>query len=194
MPAVPAIPNEEIQHADKIAKQAEQPKNQAAVQSTVSKATFQIPAAVHEVVQPAFSFVPTKKKIYIAKPEDLPAHYNNLPFLEDPVQNYVDDFCRKSELKSTYPNPAMTYSYLENQICLNLGSGSSNLKTVIYLWEYNGVDLSNMTMADLNDGLTNFSAQNLTNEQESIRDQALITLVREPLIRFVANYRQKFER
>lgn len=87
----------------------------------------------------------------------------------------------------------MTYSYLENQICLNLGSGSSNLKTVIYLWEYNGVDLSNMTMADLNDGLTNFSAQNLTNEQESIRDQALITLVREPLIRFVANYRQKFE-
>ena len=63
MPAVPAIPNEEIQHADKIAEQAEQPTNQEAVQSAVNKPTFQIPAAVHEVVQPAFSFVPIKKKI-----------------------------------------------------------------------------------------------------------------------------------
>ena len=86
-------------------------------------------------------------------------------------------------------------SYLENQICLNIGAGSTNLKTVIYLWEYNGVDLSNMTMEDLNEGLVNFSVANSTSlELSSTGEQALITLVREPLVRFVANYREKFER
>ena len=52
-----------------------------------------------------------------------------------------------------------------------------------------------MTMEDLNEGLVNFSVANSTSlELSSTGEQALITLVREPLVRFVANYREKFER
>ena len=106
----------------------------------------------------------------------------------------MKEFCKNNEIRSDYPIRKLTYSYLESQVCVNPGAGSTNLKTAMYLWEYNGVDLSQMTMDDLNEGLENFSAQNLTNELSAIREQALITLVREPLIRFVANYRQKFEK
>ena len=83
------------------------------------------------------------------------------------------------------------YAYKNFTFCLNPKAGSTNLKTIIYLMEHGVEKVQNDGSKLMDQFLQPF---NVNPPFSVLKNMPLVTIVREPLLRFLASYKDKIER
>ena len=108
----------------------------------------------------------------------------------------LHEFCTQNKVIAKFPVKWITYAFNGYQFCLNPKAGSSNLKTIMYLkqHQYEEVDITTVPFKQLVDSI----GKNLVERHSSLIGTAkqlpVLAIVREPLVRFLASYKDKIQR